>query len=158
MKAVVQRVSRAAVYVVDGEQAPDAGPGHEVGRIGPGLLILVAVAQGDTSADAEHLADRIASLRVFADSDGRMNHDVHESGGAVLAVSQFTLLADTRRGRRPSFSGAASPREAEPVYQALVARLRARGLTVSTGQFGAHMRVELVNDGPVTVLLDEPAA
>jgi D-tyrosyl-tRNA(Tyr) deacylase len=125
-----------------------------VGRIGPGLLILVGVADGDGPADIEYVASKIRDLRIFGDEQGRMNRSVVEMGGAVLVVSQFTLLGDVRKGRRPGFDGAAAPDPARTQYEALVQRLRASGLEVATGLFQAHMRVESVNDGPVTILLD----
>ncbi len=148
MKAVVQRVARSAVSVVEGDEE------HEVGRIGHGLVALIGVAAGDSASEAERLARKIATLRIFPDEDGKLNLDVREAGGAVLAVSQFTLLADTRKGRRPSFVSAASPDVGEQLYDSLVAHLRAAGLTVHTGRFRTHMRVELLNDGPVTIILD----
>ncbi len=166
MRVVIQRVRRAAVTVVDGlnvDGAPtdmtDAAEGEahetEVGRIGLGLMALIGIAPDDTLETATRMAARIAGLRIFSDDSGRMNRDVRDSGGAVLAISQFTLLADTRRGRRPSFAGAAPPAQGEEIYGAVVARLRDLGLTVRIGRFGAHMRVDLVNDGPVTIILDE---
>lgn len=141
MRAVLQRVARAAVRV----------DGAEVGAIGPGLLVLLAVAPGDTEATADWMADRIAGLRVFADAEGRMNRSVREVGGGILVVSQFTLYADTRSGRRPSFTGAARPERAEPLYRRV-----ADALEAARGRFGAHMELELVNDGPVTLILDSP--
>jgi len=165
VRVVIQRVRRASVTVVDGlnmDGAPtdmtDAeGEAHEteVGRIGPGLLTLIGVAPDDTLETETRMAARIAGLRIFSDDNGRMNRDVHDIGGAVLAISQFTLLADTRRGRRPSFTGAAPAAQGEEIYGAVVAHLRDLGLTVQTGRFGVHMRVDLVNDGPVTIILDE---
>ena len=144
MRAVLQRVSRASVEV----------EGQCVGRIGPGWLVLLGVARGDADADADRLADKVAGLRAFEDDDGKMNRSVAEAGGAVLVVSQFTLLGDCRAGRRPSFIEAAEPAEAERLYRLTVDRLRHRGLEVATGVFRAMMKVELVNDGPVTLLLD----
>lgn len=144
MRAVVQRVRRAAVRVGD----------EVVGRIETGFLALVGVAEGDSVEDAEYLAQKIAELRVFEDSVGKMNLSLGDVGGAVLAVSQFTLLGDCRKGRRPSFSRAAAPEIAEPLFNAFVAALRARGVHVETGRFAAEMQVELVNDGPVTLLID----
>ena len=144
MRAVVQRVSRASVRV----------DSKTVGQIGKGLMVLVGIAAGDTREAADYLAEKIASLRIFSDSAGKMNLSVQDIQGAVLAVSQFTLLGDVRRGRRPSFDGAARPEEAEPLYQYLLEALRGRGLQVESGAFGAMMEVELVNDGPVTILLD----
>jgi D-tyrosyl-tRNA(Tyr) deacylase len=142
VRAVVQRVSEAAV-TVDGET---------VGAIGPGLLVLVGVGHDDDDASAAALAARIAKLRIFADEAGQMNRSVLDTGGAILAVSQFTLLADTRKGNRPSFIAAARPEQSEPLYRHLVATLRGLGIEVATGRFGAEMRVALVNDGPVTIV------
>jgi len=124
------------------------------GAIGPGLLELVGVAEADTEADAERLAGRVARLRVFAADDGRFDRSLLDTGGAALVVSQFTLIADTSRGNRPSFSGAARPERAEPLYERFCSALRELGVTVETGVFGACMEVELVNDGPVTVVLE----
>ncbi len=144
MKAVVQRVSEARVTV-----------GEEVtGEIGPGLLVLLGVEVGDGPEQAAFLARKIARLRIFEDAAGKMNRSVLEAGGAVLAVSQFTLCADTSRGNRPGFSGAAPPEAADPLYADFCARLREEGATVETGHFAAHMAVSLVNDGPVTILLE----
>jgi D-tyrosyl-tRNA(Tyr) deacylase len=140
MRAVVQRVSRAS-----------ATPG---GSIGAGLCILVGIAEGDEAADARRLAEKIAKLRIFAGADGRFDRSLLESGGEALVISQFTLIADTRRGNRPSFSGAARPEEAEPLVERFVEALRALGVEVETGVFGARMAVELTNDGPVTLVLD----
>ena len=139
MKAVVQRVARAS-----------STPG---GSIGPGLCVLLGVAAGDTHADAERLAGKIAHLRVFQNEEGKFDRSLLDAGGAVLVVSQFTLLADTAKGNRPSFSAAARPDVAEPVYERFAAALRELGVSVETGVFGAHMQVELVNDGPVTIVL-----
>ncbi|MGL4649119.1 MAG: D-aminoacyl-tRNA deacylase [Caldilineaceae bacterium] len=144
MRAVVQRVSRARVTV----------DGREVGAIGRGLLVLMGVAPADGAREVQRLARKIATLRIFEDDDGKMNLSVAESGGAVLAVSQFTLYADVRKGRRPSFTDAALPAVAEPRYAEFCAALEAEGLAVARGLFGAHMQVELVNDGPVTIWLD----
>ncbi len=144
MRVLLQRVSRARV-VVDG---------GETGSIGCGFLALVGVTHEDDVAAAEKLAAKTARLRVFADEAGLMNLALGDVGGAVLAVSQFTLYADTRRGNRPSFTGAAAPEQGEAVYEAFVEALRAEGAPVETGVFGAHMQVELVNDGPVTILLE----
>jgi D-tyrosyl-tRNA(Tyr) deacylase len=144
VRAVVQRVRTASVTVDDAI----------VGQIGPGLLVLVGVADGDGTADVEYLASKVHDMRVFTDPSGRMNLSVAEVGGEVLVVSQFTLLGDLRRGRRPGFDAAARPEPARDLYEALVARLRAVGLTVATGVFQADMQVALVNDGPVTLLLD----
>lgn len=144
MRAVVQRVSRAEVRV----------DGRSVGAIGPGLVVLLGVAATDGDTEVTWMAEKLAGLRIFADDAGRMNRSVTEIGGAVLVVSQFTLYGDVRKGRRPSFVHAAPPEIAEPVYERLVAALRARELTVATGVFGAMMDVELVNDGPVTVWVE----
>ncbi|HTM40646.1 MAG TPA: D-aminoacyl-tRNA deacylase [Terriglobales bacterium] len=144
MRAVVQRVSRAKVTV--NEQIS--------GQIGRGLLVLLGVGQGDTEADADYLAEKIAGLRIFEDAEGKMNRAVGESGGAVLAVSQFTLYGDVRRGKRPSFDGAARPEQGRRLYDHFVEKIRAAGLRCETGRFQEMMQVELVNDGPVTILLD----
>ncbi len=144
MRAVVQRVSRAAVKV-DGELT---------GEIGKGLLVLLGVAQDDNQADADYLAGKIAGLRIFEDGAGKMNLNVAEIGGAVLAVSQFTLFGDVRRGKRPSFDAAARPAQAKMLYEYFVERIRASGLPCETGRFQEMMEVELVNTGPVTILLD----
>jgi D-tyrosyl-tRNA(Tyr) deacylase len=143
LKAVVQRVAEARV-VVDG---------RAVGSVGPGLLVLLGVARGDEAAAAARLAGKIARLRVF-EHDGRFDRSLLDVGGAALVVSQFTLLADTRKGHRPSFGDAAPPEEAEPLYEAFCEALRAEGVPVETGVFGARMQVELVNDGPVTIVFD----
>jgi D-tyrosyl-tRNA(Tyr) deacylase len=144
MRAVLQRVSRASV-VIDGET---------VGSISRGLLVLLGVAHADTAAEAQWLAEKVAGLRVFNDEAGKMNRDVADVGGALLVVSQFTLHGDCRKGRRPSFIGAAPPEIAIPLYEAFINALRGLGLPVQTGRFGAMMQVELVNDGPVTLILD----
>ena len=144
MRAVVQRVTRAAVRV----------DGAVVGEIEAGLLVLVGIAQGDTAAEAGRLGEKVARLRIFADDDGRFDRSVLESGGAVLVVSQFTLLAETAKGNRPSFTAAAAPEQAERLYERVAAALREVGLEVEQGVFGAAMEVELVNDGPVTIVLD----
>ena len=144
MRAVVQRAARASVRV----------EGQVVGEIGAGLLVLLGVGQGDTEAEADTLSDRLANLRVFPDEQGVMNRSVLESGGGVLVVSQFTLYGDCRRGRRPSYVEAAPPEEANRLYERFCARLRSTGLTVAQGVFRAMMDVELVNQGPVTLLLD----
>lgn len=144
MRVLLQRVTRASVAV----------DGQVVGEIGPGLLALVGVAHDDTAAAGERLAAKTAALRVFADDARLMNRSIRDVGGAILAVSQFTLYADTRRGNRPSFANAAAAEQSEAVYEAYVQALRVAGLTVQTGVFGAHMHVELVNDGPVTILLE----
>jgi D-tyrosyl-tRNA(Tyr) deacylase len=147
MRAVVQRVSRATVSVDD----------RVVGNIDRGLLVLLGVEKGDGPADAAYLAGKIAELRMFeapADSSGHMNLSVRDVGGAVLVVSQFTLAGDCRKGRRPSFDEAAAPAIAQPLYENVVRALQAAGLRVATGEFQAMMQVSLVNDGPVTLLLD----
>lgn len=144
MRLVVQRVSRAAVRVA----------GETLGEIGPGALVLVGVAQGDDEDLADRMAAKLAGLRYFRDADGRTNLSLADAGGAYLVVSQFTLLADLRRGRRPGFTDAALPDVAEPLVERFVARLRADGHRVETGRFGAEMAVELVNDGPFTLVLD----
>jgi len=144
MRAVVQRVSRAAVTV----------NGAVVGRIGPGLLILVGVARDDTTADADYLVEKTLGLRLFRDEQGKMNLDVFQAGGSLLVVSQFTLYGDCRKGRRPSFDQAAEPEKARALYEYFVEQARRRGIAVETGEFQAMMAVELVNDGPVTLLLD----
>ncbi|MBT9561202.1 MAG: D-tyrosyl-tRNA(Tyr) deacylase [Myxococcales bacterium] len=144
MRAVIQRVSHASV-TVDGEV---------VGRIGKGFLALIGAAQGDEDADVEYIASKIAGLRIFEDDGGKMNLALADVGGAVLAVSQFTLFGDCRKGRRPSFTGAMEPGQAAERFESVVARLRALGLPVETGRFRAHMDVSLLNDGPVTLLID----
>ncbi len=144
MRAVIQRVSSAEVRI----------GGKCVARIGHGLLVLLAVGRGDSEKDAAHVAKKTAGLRIFEGSDGRMTRSVGDVGGAVLAVPQFTLYGDVRRGLRPSFDGAAAPDLAESLYESYVALLRAGGLEVATGVFQATMQVELVNEGPVTILLD----
>ncbi len=144
MKVLLQRVSRASV-AVDGEQ---------VAEIGPGLLLFVGVAPQDTVATAGKLAEKVAGLRVFDDATGKPNLSVLDSGGEVLVVSQFTLLADLSRGRRPSYSGAARPEHARELVEAVASRLVELGLRVARGSFGAHMEVSLVNDGPVTLMLE----
>ncbi|MGA8213417.1 MAG: D-aminoacyl-tRNA deacylase [Candidatus Sulfotelmatobacter sp.] len=148
MRAVVQRVSRAQV-TVNGEIA---------GKIGLGLLVLLGVGCDDTEADASYLADKIAGLRVFEDDRGKMNRSVQDAGGSVLAVSQFTLYGDVRRGKRPSFDSAAPPEKARQLYEFFVERIRSAGLRCETGRFQEMMKVELVNEGPVTILLDSAKA
>jgi D-tyrosyl-tRNA(Tyr) deacylase len=144
MRAVLQRVTSARVTVEE----------REVGTIGPGILVLLGVEQGDTAADAERLADKVRDLRIFDDDEGRLNRSVVDIGGSVLVVSQFTLCADCSRGRRPSFVRAARPEDAVGPYEAFVARLRTSGVPIATGAFRAMMQVSLVNDGPVTLILD----
>jgi D-tyrosyl-tRNA(Tyr) deacylase len=147
VKAVVQRVSEACVEI----------DGQAVGAIGRGLLVLLGVEAGDGAPAADFLSRKIAALRIFEDEAGKMNRSVLEVGGALLVVSQFTLLADLRKGNRPSFIAAALPDQAEPLYERFCAGLRAQGLAVATGRFGAKMAVRLVNDGPVTIWLDGAA-
>ncbi len=144
MKALLQRVTKASVSVI----------GEVVGRIGPGLVVLVGVANGDTERDAQSLAQRTVNLRIFADEASKFNLSVLDVKGELLVVSQFTLLADTRKGRRPSFVEAAPPELAEQLFERFVQQARAAGLKVETGRFQQHMQVEIHNDGPVTVLLD----
>ena len=144
MRVVIQRVSRAAVAI----------GGETVAEIGRGLLLLVGVAQGDGQEEARRLAAKAAELRIFSDAAGKFNLSLLDVGGQALVVSQFTLLADARRGRRPSFSAAAPPAVAEPLVEAFAGALRDMGVAVQTGRFGAKMAVELVNDGPVTIVLD----
>jgi D-tyrosyl-tRNA(Tyr) deacylase len=146
MRAVIQRVSHASVRV----------DGRVAGQTGAGLLVLLGVADGDGDAAAERLAGKVARLRIFENDEGRFDRSVLDTGGAVLVVSQFTLIADSKRqkGTRPDFSGAARPEVAEPVYERFCGTLRELGVPVETGVFGARMQVELVNDGPVTVILD----
>jgi D-tyrosyl-tRNA(Tyr) deacylase len=144
MRAVLQRVTRASVRV----------EGETVGEIAGGLVVLLGVARDDTGQDARYLVDKIANLRIFDDAEGRMNVSVAGSNGALLVVSQFTLYGDVRRGRRPSWIEAAPPEAAEKLYELFVAEARAAGLRVETGSFRKMMEVELVNDGPVTILLD----
>ncbi|MFP4502501.1 MAG: D-aminoacyl-tRNA deacylase [Candidatus Hydrogenedentota bacterium] len=144
MRAVIQRVSQAQVDVHN----------RTVGRIGHGLLVFLGVDQEDEDNDVRYVADKIAGLRIFNDRDGKFNLDLGDVGGAVLLISQFTLHGDCRKGRRPSFAHAARPEKAIPLYEAVAAALREKGYPVETGEFGAHMEVSAVNDGPVTLLLD----
>ena len=152
MKAVLQRVIHASVTLkATGERR----------EIGPGLMVLLGVAPGDTPGDARWLAEKLVGLRVFEDDAGKMNRALtdltaEEGGGAMLVVSQFTLLGDARKGRRPSFTGAAPPEVAEPLYQQFIAEVRRLGIEVKTGEFGADMLVEVANDGPVTLLVESP--
>ena len=144
MKACVQRVSRAKVTIAE----------EICAEIGKGMLVLLGVAVGDEESDARQLADKITGLRIFEDSQEKMNLSLRDVDGAMLVVSQFTLLGDCRKGRRPSFDAAAPPEMAEKLYEQFVASVKAQGLPVATGRFREHMQVELVNDGPVTLLLD----
>jgi D-tyrosyl-tRNA(Tyr) deacylase len=144
MRACVQRVSQARVVVEE----------TVVGEIGSGIVVLLGVAQNDAAADARLLAEKIANMRIFGDDDGKMNRSLLEAGGEMLVVSQFTLLGDCRKGRRPSFIDAAPPELAERLYGEFVAAVQAQGIRVATGRFRANMAVSLVNDGPVTLLLD----
>ena len=148
MRACVQRVSRASVTI----------RGAVVGRIDQGLLVLLGVGQDDSDDDARYLADKICTLRIFNDEDGKMNRSLQDGGYSLLVVSQFTLFGDVRKGRRPSFTAAASPELAERLYETFVAAAGVRGIPVETGRFREHMDVELVNDGPVTILLDSRKA
>lgn len=154
MRAVVQVCQRAEVRVAAMPDDAGARAAAPVARIGRGFLVLLGVAKDDTAEDAEQMAERIANLRVCRDEEGKMNRSLLDTGGEALVVSQFTLYGDARQGRRPSFIAAASGDEARRLYQAVVDGLSARGVPVGTGVFGAHMEVELVNDGPVTILLD----
>jgi len=144
VRAVVQRVSEARVDVA----------GRTVGQIGRGLMVLLGVGKADTPADARYLAEKIAHLRIFPDADGRMNRSVREIGGGVLMISQFTLYGDVRKGRRPSYTEAAPPEQAEPLYRICCDALRELGVPVATGEFGAMMQIAMVADGPVTISLD----
>lgn len=148
MKAVIQRVTRASVHV----------EGKTVGRIESGLLVLLGVAKGDGESDGRYLVEKIRTLRIFSDEQGKLNRSLADIGGSVLLVSQFTLLGRTANGRRPSFDEAAPPDEAKRLYEQVVAELRDRGTPVETGVFAAHMQVELLNDGPVTFVLDSRSA
>jgi D-tyrosyl-tRNA(Tyr) deacylase len=144
MRAVIQRVTDASVTV----------DGRIQGAVKGGLLVYLGVARGDTEAAADYLAEKIAALRIFPDEEGKMNRSVRETGGAILAVSQFTLLADARKGRRPSYSGAADPETARALYDYFIKKIKNLGLPCESGVFRTHMRVFLVNDGPVTILMD----
>jgi D-tyrosyl-tRNA(Tyr) deacylase len=148
MRAIIQRVTQASVTVDD----------QVVGAIGGGLLVLLGVGAGDTAKEAQWLAHKVANLRIFPDAEGKMNHSVQDAQGAVLVVSQFTLYGETRRGFRPSFTQAAPPEVAEPLVEVFVAAVRAEGVPVATGVFRAAMQVALVNDGPVTILLEKSPA
>ncbi len=144
MRAVIQRVTQAEVTVA----------GERIAAIGPGLLVLLAAGRGDGEAQADWMADKVTGLRVFADADGRMNRSLLDVGGAMIAVSQFTLYGDCRKGRRPSFVGALEPAAADRLIDRFVERVRTKGVDCGSGRFGAHMRLSLVNDGPVTLLVD----
>jgi D-aminoacyl-tRNA deacylase len=144
MRAVVQRVARASVVIAE----------ETVGDIGAGLVVLLGVTHTDTAEQAQWLAEKVAGLRIFNDADGKMNRDLIEVGGAMLIVSQFTLYGDCRKGKRPSFIDAAPPNLAIPLYEAFINAVKALGIAVATGRFGADMKVELVNDGPVTLIVD----
>ena len=144
MKALIQRVSKASVSVA----------GELVGQIGPGLLVFLGISRGDTERDAHYLAEKTVSLRIFPDSEGRFNLSALDTRGDLLVVSQFTLLADTKKGRRPSFTEAAPPEEAEVLFEQFLSYLHSSGLRVASGRFQQHMLVEIHNDGPVTIMLD----
>lgn len=144
MRAVIQRVSESSVQV----------DGKVVGEIGKGIMVLLGVEEGDTEKEAQYIADKVIGLRIFEDEEGKMNHSLQEVGGELLAISQFTLLGDARKGRRPSYSNAARPEEANRLYEYFVEKVRATGTKVEKGIFQADMKVSLVNDGPVTILLD----
>ncbi len=146
MRAVVQRVARSSVAV----------EGREVGAIGLGLCVLLGVGQGDGESDAAWMADKIVNLRIFEDSDGKLNLSLADVGGSLLAISQFTLYGDCRKGRRPSFVEAARPEEAEKLYELFVSRVREKGIAVETGIFQTHMMVSILNDGPVTLIVESP--
>ena len=144
MRAVIQRVSESSVRV----------DGKVVGEIGKGIMVLLGVEEGDTEKEAQYIADKVIGLRIFEDEEGKMNHSLQEVGGELLAISQFTLLGDARKGRRPSYSNAARPEEANRLYEYFVEKVKATGTKVEKGVFQADMKVSLVNDGPVTILLD----
>lgn len=144
MRAVLQRVLRGSVRV----------EGDVIGEIAKGLVVLVGVEKGDTEKDVEYVTGKVAGLRIFSNSEGKMDLSVKDTGGAVLAVSQFTLLGNTRKGRRPSFEASEEPKRAEEVFNLFVEKLKDQGVTVETGRFGADMQVELVGDGPVTIVID----
>ena len=148
MRAVVQRVAEARVEVA----------GEVVGEIGGGLLVLLGVARGDTDADADYLVAKVSNLRIFPDEKGKMNRSLAETGGGLLVVSQFTLYGDTEKGRRPAFDEAAPPEVAQRIYEYFVRKARASGVAVQTGVFQAHMRVCLINDGPVTLICESKKA
>ncbi len=144
MRAVVQRVKKSSVSVDE----------KTVGQIGKGLMVLIGVEDGDTDKDAEYISDKVTGLRIFEDQQGKMNLSVEDIKGEILAVSQFTLLADARKGRRPGFSGAAAPEEANRLYRSVIEKMSSKGINVEEGVFQAEMMVEIHNDGPVTILLD----
>jgi D-tyrosyl-tRNA(Tyr) deacylase len=144
MRALIQRVTRASVSV----------NGQQIGKCGPGLMILICAMQGDTSAQADQMAAKIAKLRIFKDDEGRMNRSILDAGGSALVVSQFTLAADTSRGNRPGFSSAAAPEDGRSLYEHFASSLATLGIVTETGDFGADMAVDLINDGPVTIWLD----
>ena len=146
MRVVLQRVSSASVRV----------DGTVIGDIGPGLVLLIGIHRNDTDEDMHYVMDKCVHLRIFSDETGKMNHSVLDMGGELLVVSQFTLYGDTRKGRRPGFDQAGRPDMAEPLYERAVARLRDHGLQVATGRFGADMQVDLINDGPVTLIIEHP--
>ena len=146
MRVVLQRVSSASVRV----------DGNVIGDIGPGLVLLIGIHRNDTDEDMHYVMDKCVHLRIFSDETGKMNHSVLDMGGELLVVSQFTLYGDTRKGRRPGFDQAGRPDMAEPLYERAVARLRDHGLQVATGRFGANMQVDLINDGPVTLIIEHP--
>jgi len=144
MRAVIQRVKQSSVKTEN----------RTIGQTGPGLLVLLGVAKGDRSADADYLVNKIANLRIFEDENGKMNRSLLETGGEMMVVSQFTLLADCRKGRRPSFVNAAEPEAATELYEYFVSRTRNLGITVATGRFRAMMEVALINEGPVTIIIE----
>ena len=146
MRVVLQRVSSASVRV----------DGNVIGDIGPGLVLLIGIHRNDTDEDMHYVMDKCVHLRIFSDETGKMNQSVLDMGGELLVVSQFTLYGDTRKGRRPGFDQAGRPDMAEPLYERAVARLRDHGLQVATGRFGADMQVDLINDGPVTLIIEHP--
>ncbi|UOO81582.1 D-aminoacyl-tRNA deacylase [Uruburuella testudinis] len=148
MRAVIQKVTHAHVDILEANRRETAG------RIGPGLMVLLGISHHDTEADARYIADKTAHLRIFEDDAGKLNLSLKDTGGGVLLVSQFTLYADARNGRRPSFADAARPEQAEALYETVAGLLRGHGLNVATGRFQTHMQVDLCNDGPVTLLLD----
>jgi D-tyrosyl-tRNA(Tyr) deacylase len=148
MRAVIQRVNEASVEVA----------GQIIGQIGQGLLVLLGVANGDEESDVRYMVEKISTLRMFSDDQGKMNRSLSEAGGKALVVSQFTLLGDTSKGRRPGFDQAAPPEIAQSLYNKVVAGLAERGIGIETGEFGAHMKVSLVNDGPVTFVINSPSA